>query len=1080
MPSWPSRLLPPPHNQDQLSVPEQPPSRPSTSRSHGRSQSHYIPSGNSNPPGAHLEPGRHYISRANEGDMLGSLERDGGHTAHSGNNRRHSTVPTDMVSGMAGNGGNLQTNFTTGRCSCCDSYVRWPTHLSVFRCTTCTTINDLAPAEQCTKGVIHQGKGSIPPISAERTRSIINSCIRGFLEQREWLDNMPEHPPPPPPIPIPGRPSDESGGLGGPVQTPPVFSKFSPNTAAAMMAFPAHRDLADAAPSRRPSLPILSLSESFSSTATPPPRDRRSMYVPAGKGSLSPGSNGADRPETGSRQNPESTPHEELVRKSFRPLENYLTTTFGSCDCLNASFLKRRSEGLEPKSQDIRSTSPRRSKSPAKSSKEIDIPPTSVRSPGIDWESVDELYDMVINVGADYRDENTDSRSWDSELRKDMEDARAHIGRSLLKATESVLKRPGRPLKKPEDVRFLLIILANPLLYPESSRPVSKVHGMSSSSDLRQASTSSNRSGNSGGPGHHSGIIKRIMGLVGNLDNSIHHYLVSWFTRMPEVQFRRLVELVGSFITYRLTRQPARKKTQQATGMMGRGVKQLPYNDDWQIKAAAKVMALFFSANNNTAGRRGMVQNIKDDEENMNSAVMARREARRRGQIILTSEFYNMLLDYHDLIADFDVWESRSSKFCFCQYSFLLSMGSKIQILEHDAKRQMEVQARQAFFNSISTRRAVNQYLVLKVRRECLVEDSLRGISEGAGGIDDIKKGLRIEFIGEDGVDAGGLKKEWFLMVARDVFDPNYGMFIYDEDSKYCYFNPYSLESSEEYYLVGMLLGLAIYNSTILDVALPPYVFKKLLHLTNKHQLATSSVRPPLVQTLEDLAVFRPALASGLVKLLEFEGDVEATFCRDFVAESERYGEVIVAPLCPGGENKPVTNANRKEFVDLYLRWILDTSVARQFEPFKRGFYTVCGGNALSLFRPEEIELLIRGSDEALDVSAMKAVAIYDGWGNATPADNDPVVRWFWSFFERISPKEQRMLLHFITGSDRIPAMGATSLIIKVGCLGQDCNRFPVARTCFNQICLWRYKRREKLESMLWRAVTESEGFGLK
>ncbi|KAH0614423.1 uncharacterized protein H6S33_000059 [Morchella sextelata] len=948
---------------------------------------------------------------------------------------------------------------------------------------------------------------------------------------------MPEHPPPPPPIPIPGRSSDESGGPGGPVQTPPAFSKFSPNTAAAMMAFPAHRDLSDAAPPRRPSLPILSLSESFSSTTTPPPRDRRSMHVPMGKGSLSPGSNGADRPETGSRQNPESTPHEELVKKSFRPLENYLTTTFGSCDCLNASFLKRRSEGLEPKAQDIRSTSPRRSKSPAKSSKEIDIPvtnkigeketillqrgrflgkelnsskkekektksvpetKTTVRSPGIDWESVDELYDMVINVGADYRDEKTDSRSWDSELRKDMEDARAHIGRSLLKATESLLKRPGRPLKKPEDVRFLLIILANPLLYPESSRPVSKVHGMSSSSDLRsplnskeepalspaklkrQASTSSNRSGNSGGPGHHSGIIKRIMGLIGNLDNTIHHYLVSWFTRMPEVQFRRLVELVGSFITYRLTRQPARKKTQQATGMMGQRIKQLPYNDDWQIKSAAKVMALFFSANNNTAGRRGMVQNIKDDEENMNSAVMARREARRRGQIILTSEFYNMLLDYHDLIADFDVWESRSSKFCFCQYSFLLSMGSKIQILEHDAKRQMEVQARQAFFNSISTRRAVNQYLVLKVRRECLVEDSLRGISEGAGGIDDIKKGLRIEFIGEDGVDAGGLKKEWFLMVARDVFDPNYGMFIYDEDSEYCYFNPHSLESSEEYYLVGMLLGLAIYNSTILDVALPPYVFKKLLHLTNKHQLATSSVRPPLVQTLEDLAVFRPALASGLGKLLEFEGDVEATFCRDFVAESERYGEVIVTPLCPGGENRPVTNANRKEFVDLYLRWILDTSVARQFEPFKRGFYTVCGGNALSLFRPEEIELLIRGSDEALDVSAMKAVAVYDGWGNATPADNDPVVRWFWSFFERISPKEQRMLLHFITGSDRIPAMGATSLIIKVGCLGQDCNRFPVARTCFNQICLWRYKRREKLESMLWRAVTESEGFGLK
>jgi E3 ubiquitin-protein ligase HECTD2 len=306
------------------------------------------------------------------------------------------------------------------------------------------------------------------------------------------------------------------------------------------------------------------------------------------------------------------------------------------------------------------------------------------------------------------------------------------------------------------------------------------------------------------------------------------------------------------------------------------------------------------------------------------------------------------------------------------------------------------------------------------------------------------------------------------------------GMFIYDEDSQYCYFNPNSFESSEEFFLVGVLFGLAIYNSTILDVALPPFVFKKLLHFSAPHGLATSFVRPQLHLSLEDLAVFRPALANGLRQLLEFEGDVESTFCRDFVAETERFGQIINVPLCPNGENKPVTNANRKEFVDLYLKYLLITSVTRQFEPFKRGFYTVCGGNALSLFRPEEIELLVCGSAEALDVSALKAVAIYDGWGNSSPAESDPVVKWFWNFFENITPKEQRMLLSFITGSDRIPAMGATNLIIKVVCLGQDCERFPVARTCFNQICLWRYKKREKLENLLWRAVTESEGFGLK
>jgi len=34
---------------------------------------------------------------------------------------------------------------------------------------------------------------------------------------------------------------------------------------------------------------------------------------------------------------------------------------------------------------------------------------------------------------------------------------------------------------------------------------------------------------------------------------------------------------------------------------------------------------------------------------------------------------------------------------------------------------------------------------------------------------------LRIEFAGEEGVDAGGLKKEWFLLLVRELLDPRYG-----------------------------------------------------------------------------------------------------------------------------------------------------------------------------------------------------------------------------------------------------------------------------------------------------------------
>ena len=324
------------------------------------------------------------------------------------------------------------------------------------------------------------------------------------------------------------------------------------------------------------------------------------------------------------------------------------------------------------------------------------------------------------------------------------------------------------------------------------------------------------------------------------------------------------------------------------------------------------------------------------------------------------------------------------------------------------------------------------------------------------------------------------LRKEWFLLLVREVFDPEYGLFSYDEDSHYCYFNSNSLETSDQFFLVGVVFGLAIYNSTILDVALPPFAFRKLLASAPAYTgPTTSSVRATGGYTLEDLATWRPSLARGLQQLLEYEGNVEKTFCRDFVADVDRYGQIVQVPLCSNGENRTVTNSNRHEFVDLYIHYLLDTAVVRQYEPFKRGFFTVCGGNALSLFRPEEIELLVRGSDESLDVLSIQAVAIYENWKSARP-EEDPTVIWFWQAFAEAEVRAQRKILGFITGSDRIPAMGATNLIIKIVCLGDHPERFPTARTCFNMLGLYRYRSYTEVKSKLWRAVLESEGFGLK
>ena len=772
----------------------------------------------------------------------------------------------------------------------------------------------------------------------------------------------------------------------------------------------------------------------------------------------------------------------------------------------------------------------------------------NMKSPRISWIELNEWYHIVISVGRNWRDkfkqlqegtiqdekQKTLLRNISAEVLELMEeeisDACSHVQRTLLKASETLLRRPGRPIKTPEDCRFLLVLLANPLLYTaypihssvstsmRSERSAS--HGQTSTPrppvpilHLHPVSARRSPSTKCGGTANHSGIIKRILGLLANSSSECHHHLVGWFGRFSEPHFRSLVDLIGAFVTYRLSRQHSRKRSNShdPTGGLipsitgpGAGTSAhlhaalgisvapkspeknnvgVPYAEDWQIKAAAKVMSLLFSANVQGSSRfQDTTKSASSGTDRMRAVSAARRHTNRHGQLLPTSAFYNTLLDLQDLVADFEVWESRRGKFSFCQYPMFLSIWAKIRIMEHDARRQMEIKAREAFFDSIMSRKAINQYLVLQVRRECLVEDSLRGVSEVVGtGQEEIKKGLKIEFKGEEGLDSGGLRKEWFLLLVREVFDPEHGLFVYDEESRYCYFNPTTFETSDQFFLVGVLLGLAIYNSTILDVALPPFTFRKLLaSAPNYTGPATSSLRPVPGHTLEDLAELHPSLAHGLREMLDFDGDVGETFCRDFVADVDRYGQIIQVPLCTNGERRSVTNSNRQEFVELYVRYLLDTSVARQYEPFQRGFFTVCGGNALSLFRPEEIELLVRGSDESLDVGMLRTVAIYDGWGKGKDGANEAVVTWFWEAFARASAKDQRKLLSFITASDRIPAMGATSLVIKVVCLGDHSTRLPIARTCFNMLALYRYRSKEVLEDKLWTAVIESEGFGMK
>lgn len=64
--------------------------------------------------------------------------------------------------------------------------------------------------------------------------------------------------------------------------------------------------------------------------------------------------------------------------------------------------------------------------------------------------------------------------------------------------------------------------------------------------------------------------------------------------------------------------------------------------------------------------------------------------------------------------------------------------------------------------------------------------------------------------------------------------------------------------------------------------------------------------------------------------MLEYsDDDFEEVFCLDFVVDVEKYGVVEWVLFCFGGERRLVMNMNKREYVELYVRYFFDGLVMR-------------------------------------------------------------------------------------------------------------------------------------------------------
>jgi hypothetical protein len=337
----------------------------------------------------------------------------------------------------------------------------------------------------------------------------------------------------------------------------------------------------------------------------------------------------------------------------------------------------------------------------------------------------------------------------------------------------------------------------------------------------------------------------------------------------------------------------------------------------------------------------------------------------------------------------------RSVNFYLAANAFLMSPSVKRNLLQIENQLGM-VQAAQSggvSFNPATREFMFKPYFVLAIDRKYLLQQTLQAVAQASPG--ELRKSLKVVFKGEDGVDAGGVAKEFFQLLIQKLFDINTGMWRTDESNEY-WFNSDCVWNYDGYYLVGVLFGLALYNGVILDVHFPHVVYRKLLG----HPLG-----------LEDLV--DPAVRSGLKNLLEYEGDdVEDIFCLNFEVTWMDLGQERKKELKPGGADIAVTSSNKEEYVLLYVKWLLVDSVKSQYEEFERGFMQVMEGSSLDLLLPKELELLVVGSPE-LDFEALENAAQYEGGFGS----DSPVVKNLWRWVQSAPLETQLMFLKFCTGS---------------------------------------------------------------
>lgn len=367
-------------------------------------------------------------------------------------------------------------------------------------------------------------------------------------------------------------------------------------------------------------------------------------------------------------------------------------------------------------------------------------------------------------------------------------------------------------------------------------------------------------------------------------------------------------------------------------------------------------------------------------------------------------------------------------------------------------------------FRYLCQSNALPSHIKITVTRQTLFEDSYHQIMRLPAY--ELRRRLYIIFRGEEGLDYGGVSREWFFLLSHEVLNPMYCLFEYANKNNYSLqINPASYVNPDHllyFKFIGRFIAMALYHGRFIYSGFTMPFYKRML---NKKL------------TMKDIESIDPEFYNSLVWIKDNnieECGLELYFSVDF----EILGQVIHHELKENGDKIRVVEENKEEYMRLMTEWRMTRGIEEQTKAFLDGFSEVVPLEWLKYFDERELELMLCGMQE-IDVDDWQRNSIYRHYTR-----NSKQVVWFWQFVRTTDNEKRARLLQFVTGTCRVPVGGFAELMGSNGpqrfCIekvGKE-TWLPRSHTCFNRLDLPPYKSYDQLVEKLNYAIEETEGFG--